>query len=143
MARAWPGATLVAGPQRSRTRPQGSGLATLVRPDLPVVRTARHAFRTGGDLRDSDTFATKGAQLVAVRVAVTVGNYRQTSDVRRGSGFAEQSYGWKPFQDVRYEHEWQWGPDASARYGVGARRFAYDGVYETKSYLYLGLNWRF
>ncbi len=69
VARAWPGATLVAGPQRSRTRPQGSGLATLVRPDLPVVRTARHAFRTGGDLRDSDTFATKGAQLVAVRVA--------------------------------------------------------------------------
>ena len=68
VARAWPGATLVAGPQRRRTRPQGSGLATLVRPGLPVVRTARHAFQTGGDLRDSDTFATKGVQLVAVRV---------------------------------------------------------------------------
>lgn len=69
VARGWPGATLVAGPQRQRSRPQGSGLATLVRPGLPVVRTARHAYRSGGDLRDSDTFATKGAQLVAVRVA--------------------------------------------------------------------------
>lgn len=77
------------------------------------------------------------------RVALTVGNYRQASDLRQAGGFVEQDYGWKPFQDARYEHEWQWGPDASARYGIGARRFAYDGVYETKSYLYLIANWRF
>jgi endonuclease/exonuclease/phosphatase family metal-dependent hydrolase len=69
VARAWPEATFVTGPQRRRPRAQGSGLATLVAPGIPVVRSVRHAYRAGGDLRDSDTFATKGAQLVAVRVA--------------------------------------------------------------------------
>ena len=69
VARGWPGAAFVAGPQRHGMRPQGSGLATLVAPGLPVVRSVSHAYRSGGDLRDSDTFATKGAQLVAVRVA--------------------------------------------------------------------------
>ncbi|HWJ97808.1 MAG TPA: endonuclease/exonuclease/phosphatase family protein [Acidimicrobiales bacterium] len=69
VARGWPGATFVAGPQRHGVRPQGSGLATLVAPGLRVVRSARHAYRAGGDLRDSDTFATKGAQLVAVQLA--------------------------------------------------------------------------
>ncbi|MGN6692664.1 MAG: endonuclease/exonuclease/phosphatase family protein [Aquihabitans sp.] len=69
VARGWPEATFVAGPQRRGPRPQGSGLATLVAPGVPVVRSVGHAYRAGGDLRDSDTFATKGAQLVAVRVA--------------------------------------------------------------------------
>lgn len=69
VARAWPGATFVAGPQRRGLRLQGSGLAALVAPDVVVVRSRQHAYRSGGDLRDSDTFATKGAQLVAVRVA--------------------------------------------------------------------------
>jgi len=69
VARGWPGATFVAGPQRHGLRRQGSGLAALVAPERKVVRTARHAYRSGGDLRDSDTFATKGAQLVAVEVA--------------------------------------------------------------------------
>jgi endonuclease/exonuclease/phosphatase family metal-dependent hydrolase len=69
VARAWPEATFVAGPQRRGLRVQGSGLAALIGPDVTLVRTAEHAYRAGGDLRDSDTFATKGAQLVAVRVA--------------------------------------------------------------------------
>lgn len=69
VARGWPGATFVAGPQRQGLKRQGSGLAALVAPGRRVVRTARHAYRSGGDLRDSDTFATKGAQLVAVHVA--------------------------------------------------------------------------
>lgn len=77
------------------------------------------------------------------RVAATLGTYRQISDVRRNDAWVEQNYGFKPFWDLRYEHEWQWGPDRSARYGLGGRRFAYDGVYETKHYVYLHLNWRF
>ena len=69
VARGWPEATFVPGPQRHGVRLQPSGLATLVGPRATVVRSANHPFRSGGDLRDSDTFATKGAQLVAVRVA--------------------------------------------------------------------------
>ncbi|MCU1370267.1 MAG: hypothetical protein JWO77_1461 [Ilumatobacteraceae bacterium] len=68
VARGWPGSTFVAGPQRQGAGRQGSGLATLVAPGAPVVRSARHAYRSGGDLRDSDTFATKGALFVSVRV---------------------------------------------------------------------------
>jgi endonuclease/exonuclease/phosphatase family metal-dependent hydrolase len=69
VARGWPGSTFVSGPARHGARRQGSGLATLAGPDVTVVRTAKHAYRSGGDLRDSDTFATKGALFVAVRVA--------------------------------------------------------------------------
>ena len=66
---AWPEARVVAGPGRRGPRLTGSGLATLVGPDVRLVRTSQLAYRSGGDLRDSDTFATKGAQMVAVRVA--------------------------------------------------------------------------
>lgn len=69
VARGWPEAGFVAGPQRRGARSQGSGLATLIGPDAVLERTAQHAYRSGGDLRDSDTFATKGALLVSVRVA--------------------------------------------------------------------------
>jgi hypothetical protein len=69
VARTWPDATFLPGPQRRGLRVQGSGLAALVGPGVTLVRSAEHAYRAGGDLRDSDTFATKGAQLVAVRVA--------------------------------------------------------------------------
>jgi endonuclease/exonuclease/phosphatase family metal-dependent hydrolase len=69
VARAWPDATFVAGPRRGRFRSQGSGLATLIGPGATVVRSIGHAYRSGGDLRDSDTFATKGALFTAVRVA--------------------------------------------------------------------------
>lgn len=69
VAAAWPTATLVPGPQRGRTRMTGSGLATLVDPaTVDLVHTASHAYRTGGDLRDSDTLATKGALLTRVSV---------------------------------------------------------------------------
>lgn len=66
VADAWPEATFVAGPQRHGLRLQGSGLATLIAPGVEVLASLNVPFRTGGDLRDSDTFATKGAQHVAV-----------------------------------------------------------------------------
>jgi endonuclease/exonuclease/phosphatase family metal-dependent hydrolase len=48
----------------------GSGLMTLVDPTaLEVTATATHAFTSGGDLRDSDTYATKGALFTRVRLA--------------------------------------------------------------------------
>lgn len=69
VAAAWPGAQLVPGPARSGFRLTGSGLATLVDPAaVTVTHTATHAYRSGGDLRDSDTFATKGALLTRIRV---------------------------------------------------------------------------
>jgi len=76
------------------------------------------------------------------RLTVTLGNYRQYS---YGSPRFDRvvDYGWNLFQDVRYEHEWRWGPDRSTRYGIGARRFPYDGIHETKGYVYLHHEWRF
>ncbi|QXC61163.1 endonuclease/exonuclease/phosphatase family protein [Aquihabitans sp. G128] len=69
VAAAWPGATLVPGPARGRFRLTGSGLATLVDPaKVTLVHQATHAYRSGGDLRDSDTFATKGALLTRVQL---------------------------------------------------------------------------
>lgn len=69
VAAAWPEATLVPGPTRGRFRLTGSGLAALVDPAaVELVHSAVHPYRSGGDLRDSDTFATKGAQLTRVRV---------------------------------------------------------------------------
>lgn len=77
------------------------------------------------------------------RLAVTLGSYRQASDVRPQGVWQRESYGWNAFHDIRYEHEWNIGPDFSTRYGVGTRRFPYDGVYETKGYFYLHATWRF
>jgi len=77
------------------------------------------------------------------RLSLTVGSYLQHSNVRQDDAWAVQTYGWNMFEEARYEHEWQFGPDRSTRYGVGVRRFPYDGKYETKSYVYLNLNWRF
>ncbi|HEX2578428.1 MAG TPA: endonuclease/exonuclease/phosphatase family protein [Aquihabitans sp.] len=66
---AWPEATLVPGPGRGRFRTTSSGLATLLDPAaVTLVHQAGHAYRAGGDLRDADTFATKGALLTRVRV---------------------------------------------------------------------------
>jgi hypothetical protein len=76
------------------------------------------------------------------RLALTLGSYKQVSDIQQGLAVNRVRYGWDGFQEIRYEHEWQWGPDFSSRYGLGVRRFPYDGVSETKSYLYLFLNWR-
>lgn len=63
----WPEATLVRGPGPKLPRLQGSGLATFVGPETFVLRSASHVYRSGGDLRDSDTYATKGALLTTVR----------------------------------------------------------------------------
>lgn len=78
------------------------------------------------------------------RAAITVGSYKQFSDVHApGGGWMREDYGWNVFHDLRYEHEWNIGPDFSTRYGIGTRRFPYDGVYETKGYIYLHATWRF
>lgn len=79
------------------------------------------------------------------RVAVSAGLYRQQS----GDGSIlnpptyNQIYGWNPFYSVHYGHEWQFGPDRSLRYGIGTRRFPYDGKYENSRYADMALNWRF
>jgi endonuclease/exonuclease/phosphatase family metal-dependent hydrolase len=68
VARSWPGTTVVEGPPKGRRRTASSGLITLVDPArATVVRSARLAYRSGGDWRDADTFATKGALLTTVR----------------------------------------------------------------------------
>ncbi|MCU1355019.1 MAG: endonuclease/exonuclease/phosphatase [Acidimicrobiales bacterium] len=70
IADAWPEADLIAGPQRRGLKVAGSGLATLVdRTRADVVFVARHQYRSGGDFRDSDTFASKGALLTTVRMS--------------------------------------------------------------------------
>ena len=85
------------------------------------------------------------------RVAGTLGIYRQLAAYRQGRdqngdrlyGDGDDDYGWKPFGELRYEHEWQYGDDMSARYGIGIRRFPYDGEYETRGYIYAAVNLRF
>lgn len=77
------------------------------------------------------------------RLSATLGQYKQQSDLQQGGEWMRRTYGWNVFHDLRYEHEWNIGPDFSTRYGIGTRRFPYDGVYETKGYVYLHANWRF
>ena len=65
-----PGYRTVAGPGQQGLRRTGSGLLTAVdESKVDVTASVPCVYRTGGDLRDSDTFATKGALLVRVRVA--------------------------------------------------------------------------
>lgn len=73
------------------------------------------------------------------RLAVTVGSYRQQS----GDLGNYQTYGWSIFAGLYYEHEWKLGPDRSLRYGVGKRRFPYDGKHESTLYADAALSWRF
>ena len=70
VAGAWDEAEFQPGPKGTgRMRPMGSGLVTIVDPtNVEVVATADHIYRTGGDLRDSDSFANKGALLTRVRL---------------------------------------------------------------------------
>lgn len=68
VAAGWPAATFVPGPSARRPKLQSSGLATFVAPQVELLRTEQLAYRAGGDLRDSDTYATKGALLTTVRV---------------------------------------------------------------------------
>lgn len=72
------------------------------------------------------------------RAAITLGQYWQHSGDTAPANYSAQF-----FHDLRYEHEWNIGPDFSTRYGIGTRRFPYDGVYETKGYVYLHASWRF
>ncbi len=67
VAKSWPEATVVAGPQRRRRKFTGSGLMTLVSPLARVTHHIGHSFTSGGDWRDSDTFATKGALFTRVQ----------------------------------------------------------------------------
>ena len=64
----WPRATAVAGPVRRGIGRTGSGLLTLAAPGIEVVHTARIAYRSKGDPRDSDFFSSKGALLTRIRV---------------------------------------------------------------------------
>lgn len=60
---------VVPGPGRTRRSFTSSGLATIVtRPDVAVIETNALAYRAEGDLRDSDTFANKGALHVRLRI---------------------------------------------------------------------------
>jgi endonuclease/exonuclease/phosphatase family metal-dependent hydrolase len=69
VAAAWPEAKLTVGPMRRAIKPTGSGLCTLVDPStVSVIDVARLHYRTGGDLRDSDTFASKGALFTRLRL---------------------------------------------------------------------------
>jgi endonuclease/exonuclease/phosphatase family metal-dependent hydrolase len=67
---AWPEAQVVEGPRTRFTKLTSSGLATVVDPTHAELRfVKRHAYRSGGDFRDSDTFASKGALLTTIRLA--------------------------------------------------------------------------
>lgn len=69
VADGWPEADLIPGPARGRFKTASSGLVTLVDPARAAVAfVARHHYASGGDVRDSDTFATKGALLTSVRI---------------------------------------------------------------------------
>ncbi|MBX3313040.1 MAG: endonuclease/exonuclease/phosphatase family protein [Actinobacteria bacterium] len=65
-----PQALLVAGPGTAPFRFTGSGLVTLVdETTTDVTHVETLTYRAGGDVRDSDTFATKGALFCRVRIA--------------------------------------------------------------------------
>ena len=61
----WPEAAAVGGVEGRAVR-TGSGLLTLVGPGVDLVRSARHRYRSSGDLRDADHLARKGALLTVV-----------------------------------------------------------------------------
>ena len=63
----WPEAATATGIEGGGVR-TGSGLLTLVGPAADLTRTARYRYRAGGDLRDADYLARKGALLTAVRL---------------------------------------------------------------------------
>lgn len=77
------------------------------------------------------------------RVALTLGSYRQKAIVSENGVLRNRDYGWKPYTDVRYEHEWQIDSDLNVRYAIGTQRFPYDGVHERKHYAQFQFNWRF
>lgn len=68
VADAWPEARWVEGPGRRFPGITGSGLGTLLSPSVELVRSARYTYRSNGDPRDSDWFASKGALFTSVEV---------------------------------------------------------------------------
>ena len=78
------------------------------------------------------------------RVAASLGSYRQQSAAEpRDTEQRDIDHGWKVFGELRYEHEWKASDELSARYGIGVRRFPYDGDHETRAYLYGALSMYF
>lgn len=64
-----PDAVSAPGPFAEGWRFTGSGLLTVADPRrVEIVESFSMRFRSGGDLRDSDTFATKGALLTRIRI---------------------------------------------------------------------------
>jgi hypothetical protein len=78
VAAAWPEPATAAGVGRGRIRTTNSGLFTIVDPRrADLTYRARMAFKAGGDVRDADTFATKGALLTRVRQVGSPGQRRR------------------------------------------------------------------
>ena len=71
VCRAWSRPQVALGPERRFPRWTGSGLMTVADPTMDagvrIEMAVPHRYRAGGDLRDSDTFATKGALLTRLR----------------------------------------------------------------------------
>src|SRR5699024_8589160 len=66
---AMPDMASVAGPRALGWRFAGSGLLTLAdKRRVEIVESVQMIFRSGGDIRDADTMATKGALLVRLRI---------------------------------------------------------------------------
>ncbi|MCQ4163630.1 poly-beta-1,6 N-acetyl-D-glucosamine export porin PgaA [Tahibacter harae] len=53
----------------------------------------------------------------------------------------QQDYGSSSVLRLNYEHEWQWGPSWSLRYGLAWFRQAYDGRSETRREVFAALHW--
>lgn len=69
VAAAVPHSRSVPGPAAEGWRFTGSGLFTIVdERRVQITETVTMRFRSGGDLRDADTMATKGALLVRLRI---------------------------------------------------------------------------
>lgn len=60
-----------------------------------------------------------------------------------GGSYWQEDFGASAIGDIRYEHEWQWGPAFSLRYGVGLASRVYDGDREQRFHFLLGLSLRF
>lgn len=75
--RAWDRHEVALGPQRRFPRWTGSGLMTIADSGrdagVRIEMSASHRYRAGGDVRDSDTFATKGALFTRLKVGVDPG----------------------------------------------------------------------
>lgn len=70
VAAQWDEAEFQPGPGPAFPRRVGSGLMTLIDPErVTMTAAAHHTYRSGGDLRDADTYATKGALFTRIRAS--------------------------------------------------------------------------